>query len=88
MTKRTRTRTRKAAPITQEVVLPVLPIKQGRTRPNPELISIESYWAEFQNRSSIHQYEVAEAMDELRIAVAWTQGRLDKVCTKIKEVSS
>ena len=87
MTKRTRTRTRKAAPTTQEVVLPVLPTKQGRTRPNPELISIESYWTDFKNRSSIHQYEVAEAMDELRIAVAWTQGRLDKVCTKIREVA-
>ena len=87
MTTRTRTRKRKAAQPKQEVVLPVLPAKQGRTRPNPELISMQSYWADFKNRSSIHQYEVAEAMDELRIAVAWTQGRLDKVCTKIREVA-
>ena len=87
MTTRTRTRKRKAAQPKQEVVLPVLPSKQGRTKPTPELISIESYWADFRNRSAIHQYEVAEAMDELRIAAAWTQDRLNKVCTKIREVA-
>ena len=45
---------------------------QGRTRPDPKLISWQDYWADFNNRLSIHNYEIEEVMSDLRSCVAFT----------------
>ena len=77
------------APVKKQVSLPVIKpqYQTARVKPNPDLISINAYWQDIRNRSDIHNYEVAEAMDELRSAVKWTNKKLDKLCVKVKEVA-
>ena len=95
----TTSRKRRSKPVTQTELLPA-PVKKqpslpvikpqyqtARVKPNPDLISINAYWQDIRNRSDIHNYEVAEAMDELRSAVKWTNKKLDKLCVKVKEVA-
>jgi len=83
-TRKPRRAKRAKAPVKKQVQLPVIP---GNVRPNVELISMQSYWQDIRNRSSIHNYEVNEAMNELRIAVKWTNARIDQLCDRIKEVA-
>ena len=69
---------------------PVLPVIKPEyqtinVRPTPELISMEAYWQDIKNRSSIHNYEVTEAMNDLRKAVRWTNARINKLCDRISE---
>ena len=75
--------------LTKRVKLPEIKpqYKTARVKPNPDLISINQYWQDFKNRSEIHQYEFAEAMDELRFAVKWTNEKLDKFCDRVREVA-
>jgi len=77
------------APVKKEVSLPEIKpeyktINVKRVKPNPDLISINQYWEDIRNRSDIHQYEFAEAMDELRNAVKWTNSKLDKLCDRVR----
>ena len=76
-------------PSSAPVVLPDIKpeYKTINVRPTPELISIQSYWQDMRNRSSIHAYEVNEAMNDLRTAVKWTSVQYNKLCDKIKEVA-
>jgi len=71
------------------VVLPEIKpeYKTITVRPTPELISAQAYWKDIRNRSSIHAYEVNEAMNDLRTAVQWTYVQYNKLCAKIKEVA-
>ena len=77
------------APVKKDVSLPEIKpqYKTARVKPNPDLISINQYWQDIKNRSEIHNYEFAEAMDELRNAVKWTNEKLDKLCDRVKEVA-
>tara|TARA_Y100001963_G_C6449869_1_gene295331 strand:- start:262 stop:528 length:267 start_codon:yes stop_codon:yes gene_type:complete len=84
--------TSKARQARRKAKQPVLPVikteyKTIDVRPTPELISIQSYWTDIKNRSSIHAYEVNEAMNDLRTAVQWTYVQYNKLCDKIKEVA-
>ena len=84
--------TSKARQARRKAKQPVLPVikteyKTINVRPTPELISIQSYWDDFKNRSSIHNYEVREVMTDLRTAVKWTNTHYNKLCDKIKEVA-
>ena len=84
--------TSKARQARRKAKQPVLPVIKAEhqtinVRPTPELISIQSYWTDIKNRSSIHNYEVREAMNDLRIAVKWTNTRYSQLCDKIKEVA-
>ena len=77
------------APVKKQPSLPVIKpqYQTARVKPNPDLISINQYWQDIKNRSEIHNYEFAEAMDELRNAVKWTNETLDKLCDRVKEVA-
>tara|TARA_R100000458_G_C8247713_1_gene225241 strand:+ start:368 stop:679 length:312 start_codon:yes stop_codon:yes gene_type:complete len=74
---------------------PVLPnikpeyktVNVKRVKPNPELISIDSYWQDIRNRASIHNYEFSVAMDDLQNAVKWTNKKLDKLCDRVRQVA-
>jgi len=84
--------TSKARQARRKAKQPELPVIQPkyqtvRVKPNPDLISINQYWQDIKNRSDIHNYEFAEAMDELRNAVKWTNSKLDKLCDRVKEVA-
>ena len=52
-TRKPRRAKRAKAPVKKQVQLPVIP---GNVRPNVELISMQSYWQDIRNRSSIHNY--------------------------------
>ena len=84
---RRKTTAKKATP--KPVLLPEIKpeYKTITVRTTPELISIQSYWQDIRNRSSIHNYEVNEAMNDLRTAVKWTSVQYNKLCDKIKEVA-
>ena len=79
------------APVKKEVVLPNIKPEfktvNTRVKPNPDLISIESYWQDIRNRGSIHNYEFAVAMDDLQNAVKWTNQKLDKLCDRVRQVA-
>ena len=79
----------KAKVLPKPVVLPEIKpeYKTITIRPTPELISAQSYWKDIRNRSSIHNYEVNEVMNDLRTIVKWTYVQYNKLCTKIKEVA-
>ena len=54
--------------------------------PNVTVINREAYWSDFKNRMAIHDYEVGEAMKELRVAVDWMNVNGRKVIDRIKTV--
>ena len=68
------------------------------TRPFPEELTVkshlpevtvlnrEAYWSDFKNRLSIHNYEVGEAMKELRVASDWMNTNGRKLVDRIKSV--
>ena len=74
-----------------KVELPMIPesTKPNRVDPRPDvqLISRDAYWSDFLSRKRIHDYEVAEAMDDLKVAVAFTQRMAKKLYAKILEVA-
>ena len=57
-----------------------------RTRPDVTLIDREAYWNDFQNRMKIHDYELAEAMSDLKKLAAWTNDSIKKLLKRIDEV--
>ena len=58
-----------------------------RTRPDVQLISREAYWQDYQNRMKIHNYELAEAMDDLKKLAKWTNETTKKLIDRIREVA-
>ena len=62
-------------------------VRVERVRPDVQLISRDAYWSDFQNRMKIHDYEIAEAMDDLKVAVAFTNRIAKKLYDRIKEVA-
>ena len=65
-----------------KVEIPAAP----RTRPDVELISRESYWNDYQNRMKIHDYELAEAMSDLKKLATWTNNSIKKLFKRVTEV--
>ena len=80
-------RARKPATATMNQQQPMkVEIPAPRTRPDVELISRESYWNDYQNRMKIHNYELAEAMNDLKKVVDWTNTSIKKLLKRIDEV--
>ena len=70
--KRRRARRRKPTVATMnqqqplKVELPTTLERVERVKPDVQLISREAYWSDFQARMQLHNYELAEAMDDLQ----------------------
>ena len=81
-------RARKPATVTmnQQTPLKVEIPAAPRTRPEVQLISREAYWQDYQNRMKIHNYELAEAMSDLKKLAAWTNDSIKKLLKRIDEV--
>ena len=95
--KRRRARRRKPATVAMnqqqpmQVELPNIPASaktvRGAPRPDVQLISRDAYWSDFQSRMKIHDYELAEAMDDLKIAIEWTNRTAKKLYDKVLEIA-
>ena len=81
-------RARKPATVTmnQQTPLKVEIPAAPRTRPDVQLISRDAYWQDYQNRMKIHDYELAEAMSDLKKLAAWTNDSIKKLLKRIDEV--
>ena len=80
-------RARKPAIVAMNQQTPMkVEIPTPRTRPDVELISRESYWNDYQNRMKIHNYELAEAMSDLKQVIEWTNTSIKKLLKRIDEV--
>ena len=53
--------------------------------PDVQLIDRNALWEDFQNRLKINNYEVRQAMEDLKKVVKASQPYVDKVVTKVKE---
>ena len=62
------------------------PSSVDRIKPDVQLITRQQYWSDFQARMKIHNYEFAEAMDDLKIAASWTNEQVKKLIKKIESV--
>ncbi len=54
--------------------------------PDVTVLNREAYWSDFKNRMAIHNYEVGEAMKELKVATDWLNVNGRKVIDRIKTV--
>ena len=68
-----------------KVELPT-PSSVDRIKPDVQLITRQQYWSDFQARMKIHNYEFAEAMDDLKIAASWTNEQIKKLIKRIESV--
>ena len=71
--------------ITKEV--PVTLTKVQSHLPEIQLIDRNALWEDFQNRLKINNYEVRQAMEDLKEVVKKSQPYIEKVVTKVKEVT-
>ena len=55
--------------------------------PDVQLIDRNDLWEDFQNRLKINNYEVRQAMEDLKKVVKASQPYVDRVVTKVKEVT-
>lgn len=55
--------------------------------PDVQLIDRNALWEDFQNRLKINNYEVRQAMEDLKKVVKASQPYVDRVVTKVKEVT-
>ena len=56
--------------------------------PDIQLIDRNALWEDFKNRLKINNYEVKQAMADLKGVVEASQPYVDKVVTKVKEVTN
>ena len=71
--------------ITKQV--PVTLTKVQSHLPEYQLISRHALWEDFQIRLKINNYEVSQAMKDLKEVVKQTQPYVDKAVTKVKELT-
>ena len=71
--------------ITEQV--PVTLTKVQSHLPDIQLIDRNALWEDFRNRVKINNYEVSQAMKDLKEVVKKTQPYIEKVVTKVKEVT-
>ena len=68
--------------------LPVTLTKVQSHLPQYQLISRNALWEDFQNRLKINNYECKEALADLKKVVKASQPYVDRVVTKVKEVTN
>ena len=66
---------------------PVTLTKVQSHLPDVQLIDRNALWEDFQNRLKINNYEVRQAMEDLKKVVKASQPYVDKVVTRVKEVT-
>ena len=66
---------------------PVTLTKVQSHLPQYQLISRNALWEDFQNRLKINNYECKEALADLKKVVKASQPYVDRVVTKVKEVT-
>ena len=71
--------------ITKQV--PITLTKVQSHLPDVQLIDRNALWEDFQNRLKINNYEVSQAMKDLKEVVKKSQPYIEKVVTKVKEVT-
>ena len=64
---------------------PVTLTKVQSHLPEYQLIDRNALWEDFRNRVKINNYELRQAMTELKDVVKATQPYVEKVVTKVKE---
>ena len=83
---------RKPATVTMNQQQPPLQVevptttRVDRIKPDVQLITRQQYWSDIQARMKIHNYEFAEAMDDLKIAASWTNEQIKKLIKRIESV--
>jgi len=68
--------------------LPVTLTKVQSHLPDIQLIDRNALWEDFKNRLKINNYEVKQAMADLKGVVEASQPYVSKVVTKVKEVTN
>ena len=66
---------------------PVTLTKVKSHLPDVQLISRDALWEDFSARVKINNYEVRQAMEDLKEVVKKSQPYIEKVVTKVKEVT-
>tara|TARA_R100001129_G_scaffold75707_1_gene51758 strand:- start:146 stop:391 length:246 start_codon:yes stop_codon:yes gene_type:complete len=66
---------------------PVTLTKVQSQLPDVQLISRDALWEDFKNRLRINNYECTQAMEDLKKVVKASQPYVNKVVTKVKEVT-
>ena len=64
---------------------PVIPVE--RVKPAVQLISRDAYFKDFQASMQLHEYEVAELIDDLKIGYDWAKRTAKKLYAKVLEVA-
>ena len=64
---------------------PVTLTKVQSHLPDIQLIDRNALWEDFRNRVKINNYEINQAMEDLKKVVSQSQPYIDKVVTKVKE---
>ena len=70
--------------ITKQV--PITLTKVQSHLPEYQLISRDALWEDFRTRLKINNYEINQAMEDLKNVVKQTQPYVDKVVTKVKDL--
>ena len=66
---------------------PVTLTKVQSHLPEYQLISRDALWEDFQSRLKINNYEINQAMEDLKKVVKASQPYVDKAVTKVKELT-
>ena len=97
-----RTRKSPTKTMTEQKVTTITPIKEVTpikdavvvnkpeklTKPDVDLISMQSYVDDFNNRMKIHNYELQEAVADLKKAVEYLRPYTKQVVNKVKDMTS
>ena len=91
-----RTRKSPTKTMTEQKVTTITPIKDAvvvnepvkLTKPNVDLISMQSYVDDFNNRMKIHNYELQEAVADLKKAVEYLRPYTKQVVNKVKDMTN
>ena len=82
--------------MTEQKVTTITPIKEAvvvnkpekLTKPDVEVLSMQVYIDDFNNRMKIHNYELQEAVADLKKAVEYLRPYTKQVVNKVKDMTS
>ena len=83
-----KTVTSKKKTMTEQTSTPQTLTKVQSHLPDVQLISRDALWQDFQARLKINNYEVSEALKDLKNVVKASQPFVDKAVNKVKELRS
>ena len=91
-----RTRKSPTKTMTEQKVTTITPIKEAvvvnkpekLTKPDVEVLSMQVYIDDFNNRMKIHNYELQEAVADLKKAVEYLRPYTKQVVNKVKDMTS